>query len=226
MGPDGCCCLLLFHVVCCLLLFVVVCCCLLLSVAGVQHRVYVHSNGALIVHTCCRSPRRRDFQRPRHLPHRIKHGKNSSQAILQQRSSVCQMQRAHKHNVQNCKCNELGPCMQSKHRQCTLLHAVKTSKSPRRAGRESTTGSKSTLACRKNWKIVSKNCKGTCIHCRAKHCARGDQPTRERKSSVQIFMCELRGHKHQVTGNSSKSNRRLARKHRAECQPETRSSKE
>ena len=102
-----CCCLLLFVVVfvvcCCCLLFVVVCCCLLLfvvSVAGVQHRVYVLSNGALIVHTCGRSPRRRDFQRPRHLPPRIKHGKNSSQAILQQRSSVCQMQGAHKHNVQ------------------------------------------------------------------------------------------------------------------------------
>ena len=110
------CCLLLFVVVCCCsLLFVVVCCCLLLfvvvvvvcclllfvvSVAGVQHRVYVHSNGGLIVHTCGRSPRRRDFQRPRHLPHRIKHGKNSSQAILQQRSSVCQMQRARKYNVQ------------------------------------------------------------------------------------------------------------------------------
>ena len=41
-----------------------------------------------------------------------------------------------------------------------------------------------------------KNCRGSCIHCQARHCAKRVQPTRERRRSVQISMCERLRHHH------------------------------
>ena len=109
--------LLLFCVVCCGVLWSVVeCCGVLWSVVVVVVVVMVVVIVSDTCSTVCmstavmtmqqslrpigsRSPGSRDSRRPATPPSRIKHRKNSSQAILKQRQSACQIQGARGNNV-------------------------------------------------------------------------------------------------------------------------------
>ena len=169
-----------------------------------------------------RSPGSRDSRRPRHtLP-----ASNTWKTLLKQSWNSVKVPVRYRGLVEimsGFQVHELRQSRQSKHRLCTLLHAARpdadlpadlptivgtqrevrenqqTPRQQERARRESTAGSELPFT-RKIPKIrpkASKNCKGTCIHCRAKYCAKSDQTTRERRSSVRISMCARLGRTHQ-----------------------------